>query len=217
MWGGWRANAHPLTMRHFAACVSPRGLIHRCAARPAGSVRRAYVGRMPYQSTYRRRISVTLLRAGASVLGLDLALFVAGTLDGHLQALDPLGSLSVLASMWWLATAVPLGWAILGGAVLDHKLARRGPWWPLLVHPLGLMSVGALVMLVIAVIVMVNSGSPVGFLAVFFVAPVPFLGIAGVFATWLIPGSFPAYVPRGPTYPYVAPPGSPSGLDWRSE
>ena|ERR1035437_3300276 len=179
---------------------------------------------MPDQSTYRRRKSVTLLRAGASVVGFDLALFAAHALSGHLGDLGPFGQttvgfvgmLEVLSLVWWLATLIPLGWAILGGAVVDHKLARRGPWWPMLVHPLGLTAVSVLIVLVLAVVEMVSGSTPLAFLAFMYLMPVPFLGIAGVFATWLIPGSFPAYVPHTPVHPVVKPlriPASSTGHD----
>ena len=156
---------------------------------------------------------VTLLRAGVSVVAFDLALVAAGALHEYLAGIDPMGSTYMLSMMWQWATLVPLAWAVLGGAVLDHKLARRGPWWPLLVHPVGLYFVSGAMALVVGVIGMVKDGTPYGLLAIVLVLPVPFLGIVGVFAMWLIPGSFPAYVPRAKPYSPVPSSGYPSEIE----
>jgi len=141
-------------------------------------------------------VSVTLFRAGASVVAFDLALVAAGARHGYLAGIDPMGLMYMLSMMWQWAALVPLAWAVLGGAVIDHKFARRGPWWPLLVHPLGLFAMGLFMALVVGIIETVKQGVPYPLLAIFYALPIPFLGVASVLAMWLIPGSFPAYVPR---------------------
>ena len=168
---------------------------------------------MPYEPTFKRRVSVTLLRAGTSVVAFDLALVLAGALHDYLAWIDPMGLAYALSMTWQWATLVPLGWAVLGGAVLDHRLARRGPWWPLLVHPVGLFFVSGATALVVGVIGIVKDGTPYGLLGIVLVMPVPFLGITSALAMWMIPESFPAYVPSAPVYSSFPPPGSSSEID----
>lgn len=147
---------------------------------------------MAYDPLYRRRVGVTVARAAISVVA--FALGFGGFLlwlDNSNAGLFEFGDWREALGFSAVGAIIPLVWALLGGAVLDHKMARRGPWWPLLFHSLGLTAAGALVVIVAGAIIFIQTGMPYAFLAVFYLVPLPLIGVMGVFLTWLVPGSFP--------------------------
>ncbi len=130
---------------------------------------------------------VTLIRALLSVIGFSLASVVLYVIYYGVRGELPWAHLPFALVVTVASMVIPGSWAVVGGVLFDHWLAPRGPWWAMLIHPLGLAAIGLVTMGKFAG---VPSSGYLGEVA--FSAGVPaVIGMVGVFLTWLVPGSFP--------------------------